>query len=275
MNAPFRSENLDTIRSAGFSHVRINFFAFRHMNPANIMDELVLVRLDAVIEDILTRKLIPVLDEHDFDFCQRDPSSCAEKLKSFWKQISARYSGKYPGLIFEILNEPGGSMTWAMWNSLLGQSLAIIRETNHERPVIVAALNSDDAPIDELVLPAGDRNLIVTVHYYAPIEVHPSGRAVVAPVLEDRAFGLGQCGRRSEGDFRFPQGRSLGQQKEGRPIILVNLACLNVPLPRAGLATCLSWLGTRRDWAGRGPIGSSIMTSPHSIQASKDGIAAS
>ncbi len=106
-NAPFRLENLTAIQRAGFSHVRINLFGFKHMDLDNILDEAVLKRLDRVIEEVLARKLIPILDEHDTDFCQRYISRCAEKLKSFWKQIASRYAGKYPALVFEILNEPG------------------------------------------------------------------------------------------------------------------------------------------------------------------------
>ena len=82
-NAPFRLENLTMIQKAGFSHVRINFFGFKHMDSRNILDEAVLKRLDAAIEEVLARRLIPILDEHDSDYCQRYLSSCAEKLKAF------------------------------------------------------------------------------------------------------------------------------------------------------------------------------------------------
>ncbi|MBO4224131.1 glycoside hydrolase family 5 protein [Bradyrhizobium neotropicale] len=174
-NAPFRLENLTAIQRAGFSHVRINFFGFKHMDSDNELDEAVLKRLDRVIEEVLARKLIPILDEHDTDFCQRYISRCADKLKSFWKQIASRYAGKYPALVFEILNEPGGHMTSAEWNSLLNECLGIIRVTNPERTVIVAVLNTDDAPIHELTLPPDDRKLIVTFHYYAPIRFTHQG----------------------------------------------------------------------------------------------------
>ena len=173
--APFRLENLTAIQKAGFSHVRINFFGSKYMDSENILDETVLKRLDTVIEEILARKLIPILDDHDTNFCQRYVSACAEKLRSFWTQIASRYAGKYPALVFEVLNEPGGQMTSADWNSLLNECLGIVRITNPERTVIVAALNTEDAPIDELILPAADRKLIVTFHYYAPIRFTHQG----------------------------------------------------------------------------------------------------
>lgn len=174
-NAPFRLDNLTTIRKAGFSHVRINFFGFKFMGEGNLLDETVLRRLDAVIEEVLARKLIPVLDEHDTELCQRDVSECAGKLKAFWTQIAERYAGKYPRLVFEVLNEPGGQMTSASWNALLNECLGIIRATNPRRTVIAAVLNVDDMPVEELVLPADDRNLIVTFHYYAPIRFTHQG----------------------------------------------------------------------------------------------------
>ncbi|WP_314953938.1 glycoside hydrolase family 5 protein [Bradyrhizobium cosmicum] len=174
-DAPFRLDNLTAIRTAGFSHVRINFFAFKFMGEGNLVDEIVLRRLDAVIEEVLARNLIPVLDEHDTDVCQRDVLGCAEKLKAFWTQIAERYAGKYPALVFEVLNEPGGQMTSTSWNALLNECLGIIRRTNAERTVIAAVLNIDDMPVEELVLPPEDRNIIVTFHYYAPIRFTHQG----------------------------------------------------------------------------------------------------
>ncbi|KJC57091.1 cellulase [Bradyrhizobium sp. LTSPM299] len=174
-NAPFRLDNLTAIRNAGFSHVRINFFGFKFMNAENVLDEAVLKRLDAIIEAALVRRLTPILDEHDTDLCQRDVPGCMEKLRSFWRQVASRYAGKYPALVFEILNEPGGHMTSAEWNSLLSECLGIIRNTNPERPVIVAALNTEVASIDDLTLPTDDRRLIVTFHYYAPIRFTHQG----------------------------------------------------------------------------------------------------
>ncbi|MCA6108675.1 glycoside hydrolase family 5 protein [Bradyrhizobium cenepequi] len=218
-NAPFRLENLTAIQKAGFSHVRINFFGFKYMDSENVLDEAVLRRLDTVIEEVLARKLVPILDEHDTNFCQRYISACGEKLKSFWKQIASRYAGKYPALIFEILNEPGGHMTSAEWNALLNECLGIIRVTNPERTVIVAVLNTDDAPIGELVLPAGDRKLIVTFHYYAPIRFTHQGApwsrtfSTIGPL----EWGTAEDEARVVADFTRI---NLWSQREKRPIYL-------------------------------------------------------
>ncbi|MBR1126698.1 glycoside hydrolase family 5 protein [Bradyrhizobium iriomotense] len=218
-NAPFRLDNLTVIKKAGFAHVRINFFGFKFMGPGNVLDEIVLRRLDAVIEEVLARNLIPVLDEHDTHVCQSDVAGCAEKLKAFWRQIAERYTGKYPKLVFEVLNEPGGQMTSAEWNSLLNECLGIIRRTNPARPVIAAVLNTDDNPVDELVLPADDRNLIVTFHYYAPLRFTHQG-APWSPTFSRIGpldWGSQDDEAKAAADFRK---MSLWAEKEKRPAYL-------------------------------------------------------
>ncbi|GLR95153.1 MULTISPECIES: glycoside hydrolase family 5 protein [Bradyrhizobium] len=218
-NAPFRLDNLTAIRMAGFSHVRINFFGFKFMGAGNLLDEIVLRRLDAVIEDVLARNLIPVLDEHDTELCQRDVSECSGKLKAFWTQLAERYAGKYPRLVFEVLNEPGGQMTSAAWNALLNECLDIIRATNPTRTVIAAVLNVDDMPVEELVLPADDRNLIVTFHYYAPIRFTHQG----APWSETFSrvgpldWGTPEDERKARADFEKVR---IWSEREKRPIYL-------------------------------------------------------
>ncbi|WP_338691605.1 cellulase family glycosylhydrolase [Bradyrhizobium sp. 26S5] len=218
-NAPFRLENLNTIRQAGFSHVRINFFGFRHMDSGNILDEAVLRRLDGVIEEVLARKLIPILDEHDTDLCQRDVPECTVKLKAFWRQIASRYARKYPKLVFEVLNEPGGNMTSAEWNALLGDCLAIIRRTNPTRSVVAAVLNTDELPVDELALPPGDRNLIVTFHYYAPIRFTHQGAPWSATFSKIGPLNWGSAEDEAKAAADFDKVRSWSE-KEMRPIYL-------------------------------------------------------
>lgn len=175
-NAPFKMSYLKRIRGAGFNHVRINFFAFRFMNESGMLNEQVLGRLDYVIEQVIAAGMIPVLDEHDYGVCQVQPTTCGERLRSFWKQISERYADRYPTLVFELLNEPGGAMTGSAWDMLARDLLQVIRDTNPVRLIIVAAINSDDlTKIEHPALPKTDPNLALTVHYYAPIEFTHQG----------------------------------------------------------------------------------------------------
>ena len=173
---PFRMSNLKLIRAAGFDHVRINFFGFRVMDSADRLDETVLGRLDKVLDSVIAADLTPVLEQHDNSACQSNPATCEARLLAFWRQVSARYRGTKPRVVYEILNEPGGAMTEAAWNGVQSATLAAIRANDPNRTLIVAALNAGDPrSIERLLLPDGDRNLIVTVHYYAPMEFTHQG----------------------------------------------------------------------------------------------------
>lgn len=169
VNAPFRRSYFRLIREAGFNHVRINFFAFKHMDAEGRVNPNVLATLDNVIEQSIASGLIPVIDEHDVDACQRTPKTCGPRIKAFWSQISERYARRYQSAIFEILNEPGGNMNRAEWNALALEVLRIVRSKDFRRTVIISALNSDNPQnMQSVDLPADDRNIILTVHYYEP-----------------------------------------------------------------------------------------------------------
>jgi endoglucanase len=83
-------------------------------------------------------------------------------------------------VLFEVLNEPNHDLTPSRWNDYLRESLAIIRQSNPTRTVIVgpAFWNSKDH-LQELELPAEDTNLIVTIHYYLPMSFTHQGAAWV------------------------------------------------------------------------------------------------
>jgi endoglucanase len=175
-DAPFKEKYFGMIKDAGFGHVRINLHGFSYMDAQNVLSDQMMLSLDWVIEQSLSHGLVPVLDEHDFHVCQIDAASCESKLVAFWTQISDRYAGRYPQLIFELLNEPGGNMTADWWNEFYPKLLEIVRAASPERTVIIAALNTEDPyEVHRLLLPEEDRSIIVTVHYYKPMRFTHQG----------------------------------------------------------------------------------------------------
>lgn len=167
-NAPFRLEHLRLIRKAGFSHVRINLFAFKYMDATMAVAPEVLASLDIVIRRAIANGLTPILDEHDGDACEEDVAACRQKLVTFWSAMARRYRD-VRDLGFEILNEPSGKMTHEQWFGIMQAALQAIRDVDHDRIVIVAALNTDDPQdMKPVPLPPDDRNIVLTAHYYKP-----------------------------------------------------------------------------------------------------------
>lgn len=176
--ARFQEKYYRLLKEAGFNSVRINLHPFRHMDADNhwALRDSWLEVLDWAMKHAQEQGLMVILDLHEFNAIGKDPEANKEKFLAFWRQISTRYQNAPESVVFEILNEPSQKLTPPMWNNYLSEALAIIREKNLTRTVIVgpAFWNSVDH-LHELELPDADRNLIVTVHYYKPMEFTHQG----------------------------------------------------------------------------------------------------
>jgi len=176
--ARFQEKHFRLLQEAGFNSVRINLHPFRHMNATNdwALREPWLGVLDWAVKQAQAQGLVAILDLHEFNAIGQNPEANKDKFLAFWRQLSARFQHAPSDVVFEILNEPSQKLTPPLWNEWLREALAIIREKHPTRTVIVgpAFWNSVDH-LGELELPEADRNLIVTVHYYKPMEFTHQG----------------------------------------------------------------------------------------------------
>ena len=183
-DARFQPRHFQVIHDAGFATVRVVLQSFAHMDSAGRLDPEWLKTLDGVVTAALANGLNVILDEHDFERCGKDAVGCRVKVKAFWSQIAPRYKDAPNKVLFEILNEPNRAMTPELWNGLLGECLSIIRASNPTRNVVIgpASWNSLNH-LDELELPAEDRHIIVTFHYYTPMTFTHQGAMWASPEL--------------------------------------------------------------------------------------------
>lgn len=169
----FTGRHFRLIREAGFTSVRVNLHPFRFMGPADEgypLDAAWLDVLDWAVSEALEQDLMVILDLHEFNAMADDPDGRKPMFLAFWKQIAPRFRDAPPQVLFELLNEPSRSVTPAMWNAYLREALAVVRETNPDRTVIIGPAHWNGiGALDELDLPDDDRHLIVTVHYYSPM----------------------------------------------------------------------------------------------------------
>jgi endoglucanase len=168
----FKAEYFQKLKAAGFHSVRLNLHAFRHMEATNgwTLRPAWLATLDWAVTEAQRHGLMVILDLHEFTPMSRDPGGeNREKFLSFWRQLARHFQSAPDTVLFEVLNEPHGQLTAELWNEYFAAALAIIRETNPTRGVIVGPVQWNQiARLPELKLPEPDRNLIVTIHYYEP-----------------------------------------------------------------------------------------------------------
>ncbi len=164
------------IAAAGFRHIRlpVRWSGNAEQAPPYTIDPDFVERVDWAIDHARRHGLAVVLDVHHYQEAMADPSSHRARLMALWDQIARHYASAPDDLYFEILNEPNRAMD-DVWNEVLAENLAVIRQSNPTRPVVVGPRgNNSMDELDALELP-DDPNLIVTVHNYKPLEFSHQG----------------------------------------------------------------------------------------------------
>lgn len=167
------------IKEGGFDSVRvpIRWSAHAAAEAPYAIDPVFFARIDWVVEQALANDLAVILDLHHYEEIMPAPEEHRERFLALWRQVAAHYQGAPDSVLFELLNEPNGALArGSAWNDLLAQAVAAVRETNPRRTLIVGPVdwNAVDR-LNSLELPDGDRNLIVTFHYYQPFHFTHQG----------------------------------------------------------------------------------------------------
>ena len=220
--ARFQSKHFRLLKDAGFDSVRINLHPFRHMkgDPGLTIPESWFETLDWAVSEATSSGLMVILDFHEFGAMSDNPEGEHDKFIAVWQQLAEHYKNASNQIVFEILNEPSKKLTPELWNKYLQEALSVIRKTNPNRSVIVGPSfwNSIDH-LQELELPARDRNLIVTVHYYTPMEFTHQGADWSTHKDKSNVDWLGTAEERKAMRDNFSKAATWSREND-RPIFL-------------------------------------------------------
>ncbi len=261
--ARFQGKYFGLVHEAGFNHIRVNLHPFRDAKlgtdgkPSDAWFE----TLDWTVGYSLANRLMVILDFHEFEAMGDDPARNKDRFLAVWRQIAEHCKDFPDDVFFEILNEPNKKVTAAAWNPLLREALAIIRQSNPNRMVIVGPTSWNDInDLDKLDLPEQDRNLIVTVHYYNPFSFTHQGAAFAG--LKDKT-GVPWNGTEKDQQAvlkDFDKAQAWAQKHCARST-WASSACTTRPTwPRACVGR-VSWRARRSSAGGVGLGGSSTTIS--------------
>jgi len=218
--ARFQESHFRRIREGGFQTVRVNLHAFAHMDANRRLSAAWFATADWVVKNAVANDLTVILDEHNFVECGKDAEGCKPKLMAFWEQVSEHYKDAPASVVFEIMNEPNGQVTPAMWNVWVREALGIIRKTNPTRNVVIGPAEWNGIRgLGQLELPENDRHIIATVHYYLPMTFTHQGApwSKEGAKLSGVTWGTDEDKRKVDADFA---GVQQWAKAAGRPMLL-------------------------------------------------------
>jgi endoglucanase len=175
--APVEAWMMTTIRQGGFATVRIpvRWSAHAAATPPYAIDAAFTDRVTWVVDQALSAGMMVVLNAHHYEEIFQDPHGQRDRFLAMWQQIATHFAGYSDSLVFEVLNEPHDSLTPELWNQFLVDALAVIRQSNPTRYVVLGTGEwGGIGAMHRLQLP-DDHRLIFTFHYYNPFQFTHQG----------------------------------------------------------------------------------------------------
>lgn len=232
-NPKTTKDMIKSVKEKGFNSIRIPVTWGEHMNGDTI-DSAWMNRVKEVVDYAYDEGMFVILNMHHDDYTWFVPnesqySANSKKLCAIWTQISATFKDYGDRLLFEGMNEPrtvGSSAEWmggtaaerAVINKYEQDFVSTVRASggnNAERTLVVTtyAASAEDSAISDIVVP-NDKNIIVSVHYYAPWKFSDG---------QTTTFGNAE---KAELDAKFSQLKNKFIDK-GIPLIIGEFGCVS------------------------------------------------
>jgi endoglucanase len=196
-----RDEFIELTAQAGFTAIRlpIRWDAQAGYQPPYAISPEFFERIDGVVKKAQAAGLAIILDMHHYAGMMSEPDTERTRFLALWKQVAEHYRDAPATVLFEVLNEPHKSLDERAWNQALAAVLPVIRESNPHRTLIIGGAQwNSRKTLWSLALPADDRNIIATFHYYEPMAVTHQG----AEWVSGAGAWTGTRWRRTDGEMR-------------------------------------------------------------------------
>jgi endoglucanase len=193
------------IARAGFKTVRIpvRWSSRAGLSPPYQIEPAFMARVQHVVGLARAAGLNVILNDHHYEALHTAPAENAERLAGIWRQVGVAFANQPREHVwFEIANEPNDKLTNANLLATLSPSLAAIRASNPDRPVIIGGeFWSGISSLATLTLP-DDPYVVPTFHYYEPFEfTHQGASWVGTPPRIGRRYGGPADQERLRGDI--------------------------------------------------------------------------
>ena len=223
--------HFDELKAAGFDMIRlpVRWSAHTLKQAPYTIDPSTLASVDEIIGFALERDMTIIVDVHHFNELYAAPKKERDRFLAIWRQLAAHYAETPETVYFELLNEPRDQLQGKTLDKLMTDALAIVRETNPTRKVLLggAPWNSLES-LENMDWP-DDPNLIGTFHYYSPHPFTHQGAQWETPV-QPVGVSWGSDEDIAELTSIIPRLKKL-REKLGVPIVLGEFGALEPTIP--------------------------------------------
>lgn len=176
----FTRKDIAFIDSAGFDHIRLPVDEEQLWDSEGNRNDSAFALLDNCLSWCQEAGLKVVLDlhilrSHHFNAEEKPLWTKVEEQDKFirlWKDLS-NFTRKWPNnmVAYEFMNEPVADKS-AEWNRLLARVADSIRSWESERVLVIGSNRWQSADtFDSLEIPANDRNILLSFHFYSPFHL--------------------------------------------------------------------------------------------------------
>lgn len=173
----FTQKDVTFIDSVGFDHIRLPVDEQQLWDENGNREEAAFALLNDCLSWCYEAGLRVVLDlhilrSHHFNAAEKPlwtvPAE-QDKFIRLWKDLSQAVHGWPNGMVaYEFMNEPVADDP-EQWNQLLSRVADSIRNWESERMLVIGSNRWQSAnTFDQLKIPAGDKNILLSFHFYEP-----------------------------------------------------------------------------------------------------------
>ena len=116
----YTKKDFQNIKSLGCDVIRlpINLFYMTNGSPDYTIDPLMYEFLDQAVNWAEELQIYLILDNHTNDDLASKNANLETVLKKVWVQMAEHYKNRSNYVLYEILNEPNGTLTTAAWGKI-------------------------------------------------------------------------------------------------------------------------------------------------------------
>ncbi|WP_289041173.1 glycoside hydrolase family 5 protein [uncultured Zobellia sp.] len=173
----FTKSDIRTIANMGFDHIRLPIDEEqmwdenlqRHHEAFQLLENCIQWSVEYNLKVIVD---LHILRSHHFNAKEKPlwtDKKEQEKFFDLWRDLSKALS-KYPNslLAYELMNEAVADDNES-WNELLENACNTIRELEPQRTIVIGSNRWQSVEtFDELRVPEGDKNILLSFHFYKP-----------------------------------------------------------------------------------------------------------